>query len=129
MSARLVPLPPARSPIIPLLRPILLLGRHPECDVKLDLPAISRRHCCVAVAGDQAILRDLGSRHGVYLNGARVEEAKLQSGDEIAVGPILFRFEDPEAEVRKKADPAPPVDHPSDPDNDLLPLSSAFPLA
>ena len=126
MPARLVPMAPGRAPAIPLTRPILLLGRHPECDVKLDLPAISRRHCCVAVASEQAILRDLGSRHGVWVNGVKVDEARLRPGDEIAVGPVLFRFEDPDAAAGNRPAPPPPADS-DDPDGDLRPLSDAFP--
>ena len=93
MSARLIPLTPGTAPIIPLQRPVLLIGRHPECDVRIDLPKISRRHCCVALAYDRVMIRDLGSRNGLRLNGLLIEEAQLQGGDEVAIGPILFRVE------------------------------------
>ena len=93
MSARLVPLTPGAAPTIPLQRPVLLIGRHPECDVRIDLPKISRRHCCVALAYDRMMIRDLGSRNGLRVNGLLVEEAQLQGGDEVAIGPIIFRVE------------------------------------
>lgn len=93
MSFRLVPLIKKTAPIIDLQRPILLIGRHMECDVRLDAPKISRRHCCVAMAYDRLLIRDLGSRNGVRLNGRVIEEARLQSGDEVAIGPIVFRLE------------------------------------
>jgi predicted component of type VI protein secretion system len=93
MSFRLVPLIKKSAPIIDLQRPILLIGRHMECDVRLDAPKISRRHCCVAMAYDRLLIRDLGSRNGVRLNGRVIEEAQLQSGDEVAIGPIIFRLE------------------------------------
>ena len=93
MSFRLVPLIKKTAPIIDLQRPILLIGRHLECDVRLDGPKISRRHCCVAMAYDRLLIRDLGSRNGVRLNGRVIEEARLQSGDEVAIGPIIFRLE------------------------------------
>ena len=93
MSFRLVPLIKKTAPIIDLQRPILLIGRHMECDVRLDTPKISRRHCCVAMAYDRLLIRDLGSRNGVRLNGRVIEEAQLQSGDEVAIGPIVFRLE------------------------------------
>ena len=94
MPARLVPLIPGSAPIVPLSRPVLLVGRHPECDVRFDLPSVSRRHCCLALAYDRLTIRDLGSRHGVRVNGEPRDESRLQSGDEIAIGPLLFRFED-----------------------------------
>ena len=45
------------------------------------------------MAYDRVILRDLGSRNGVRVNGRIVEEVRLQPGDEVAIGPILYRFE------------------------------------
>ena len=45
------------------------------------------------MAYDRVILRDLGSRNGVRVNGRMVEEVRLQPGDEVAIGPILYRFE------------------------------------
>jgi pSer/pThr/pTyr-binding forkhead associated (FHA) protein len=79
--------------IIPLHRPVLLIGRNLECDARIDQPKISRRHCCVAIAYDRVVVRDLGSRNQVRVNGQVVEEARLQPGDELAIGPILYRLE------------------------------------
>lgn len=135
MSARLVPLTPGTAPIISLQRPVILVGRHPECDIRLDLPSISRRHCCLALAYDRLSIRDLGSRHGVWINGLRAEESRLHPGDEIAIGPLLFRFEEdlpppaptpPEPPSATAPRPSPPSlpDLPTeDPDGDLVPLS------
>lgn len=138
MPARLVPLTPGSAPIVPLQRPVLLVGRHPECDVRFDLPSISRRHCCLALAYDRITIRDLGSRHGVWVNGEKQDESRLHPGDEVAIGPLLFRYEDDpppapappaEAKADKPARPAPPSlsDIPIDPDADLVPLSELFP--
>ena len=93
MSARLVPLSSGAAPTIPLQRPVLLVGRHPECDVRIDLPKISRRHCCVALAYERVVIRDLGSTNGLRVNGMLVEEAQLHGGDEVAIGPIIYRLE------------------------------------
>ena len=93
MSFQLAPLIRGTGPIIALHRPVLLIGRHLECDVRLDSPKISRRHCCVAIAYDRVVIRDLGSRNQVRVNGQVIEEARLQSGDEVAIGPLLYRLE------------------------------------
>ncbi len=93
MPARLVPLMPGNTPPISLNRPVQLVGRHPECDVRLDRPQISRRHCCLAIIDQQVVLRDLGSRHGCWVNGRQVSEAQLDIDDEIAIGHLLFRLE------------------------------------
>jgi predicted component of type VI protein secretion system len=96
MSAQLVPLTAGNFPTIPLQRPVLLIGRHPECDVRIDLPKISRRHCCVALAYERVMIRDLGSRNGLRVNGRLVDEVQLHPGDEIAIGPVLYRVENPQ---------------------------------
>src|SRR5438046_2369368 len=49
------------GPSILLDKPILLLGRDLECDIRLDSRKISRRHCCIAQVGEQLVVRDLGS--------------------------------------------------------------------
>jgi hypothetical protein len=136
MSARLVPLTPGAAPTIPLQRPVLLIGRHPECDVRIDLPKVSRRHCCVALAYDRVMIRDLGSRNGLRVNGLMVEEAQLWSGDEVAIGPILYRMEDespsppllpsPPPVASRPANPNKPPSLPSlppDTGEDLIPLA------
>jgi len=119
----------------------LLVGRHPECDIRFDLPTISRRHCCLALAYDRITIRDLGSRHGIRVNGELCEESRLHPGDELAIGPLLFRFEGdtPAPPPRNpgnaaKATPGPRSSPPSLPDmpvdgpDDLVPMSGLFPL-
>jgi pSer/pThr/pTyr-binding forkhead associated (FHA) protein len=67
-------------------KPILLLGRDPECDIQFDSRKISRRHCCIAQVRDQLVVRDLGSTNGIRVNGVRVVEGYLKAGDELTVG-------------------------------------------
>jgi pSer/pThr/pTyr-binding forkhead associated (FHA) protein len=93
MSFQLVPLNNGTAPVITLQRPVLLIGRHIDCDVRIENAKISRRHCCLAIAYDRVILRDLGSRNRLRVNGQVVGEVRLQVGDEVAIGPILYRFE------------------------------------
>ena len=93
MSFRLIPLIRGTAPLIVLQRPVLLIGRHLECDVRINSPKVSRRHCCLAMAYDRVLIRDLGSRNGVRVNGRSVDESRLYDGDELAIGPILFRLE------------------------------------
>lgn len=84
MPAQLLALDP--GPSILLDKPILLLGRHPECDIQIDSRKISRRHCCIAQVSDYLIVRDLGSTNGIRINGLRVVEGRLASGDELTIG-------------------------------------------
>jgi predicted component of type VI protein secretion system len=121
MSFRLVPLTPGTAPQVALHRPVLLIGRHLDCDVRIDSPKISRRHCCVAMAYDRVLIRDLGSRHGVRVNGRLVEETRLYPGDELAIGPILFRLE---AEAEEPGNLGAMVSRPSQPPRAARPGSA-----
>src|SRR3954468_18761025 len=79
------------GPNILLDKPILLLGRHPECDVQIDSRKISRRHCCIAQVSDYLVVRDLGSTNGLRINGVRVIEGRLAPGDELTIGTYRYR--------------------------------------
>ncbi|QEH38154.1 Glycogen accumulation regulator GarA [Aquisphaera giovannonii] len=125
MSYQLVPAQPGPQPAISLQRPVLLIGRHPECDVRIPLPKISRRHCCVVLAYDRILIRDLGSRNGVRVNGQVVEEARLHPGDEIAIGPLIYRLT---SESTQAARPAPPQAPPTPPLPPQLDESGLVPL-
>lgn len=74
------------GPSILLDKPILLLGRNPECDIQIESRKISRRHCCIAQVNDYLVVRDLGSTNGIRINGVRVLEGRLKPGDEITIG-------------------------------------------
>ena len=79
------------SPSILLDKPILLIGRHPECDIQIDSRKISRRHCCIAQVSDYLVVRDLGSTNGIRINGIRVNEGRLIANDELTLGNNRYR--------------------------------------
>jgi predicted component of type VI protein secretion system len=89
MPAQLVAL--NEGPSILLDKPILLLGRHPECDIQIDSRKISRRHCCIAQVNNFLVVRDLGSTNGIRINGAKVNEGRLTAGDELTIGNHRYR--------------------------------------
>ncbi|MEE8585660.1 MAG: SpoIIE family protein phosphatase [Acidobacteriota bacterium] len=64
----------------------VLIGRKSDSDVVLPNPYISRHHAKIVHDTDRFWLADLGSTHGTYLNGQRIEREALQSGDRIGVG-------------------------------------------
>ena len=49
----------------------IVLGRDPECDVRIDDPSISRRHARLRVA-DPLVVEDLGSSNGTLVAGERL---------------------------------------------------------
>ncbi len=90
MTAQLLSL--GEGPSIPLDKAILLLGRHPECDIQLNSRKISRKHCVVAKVNHYVYVRDLGSTNGVRINGQRVLEGALQAGDELTIGNFRYQI-------------------------------------
>jgi hypothetical protein len=70
-----------------------LIGRGVECDLALEDPLISRRHARIRLDAGCAILEDLASRNGVYLNGVRLDKPEiLRDGDQIRVGSQDFGY-------------------------------------
>jgi pSer/pThr/pTyr-binding forkhead associated (FHA) protein len=72
---------------------LILVGRHPQCDARLDSYWVSLRHCILAGDGGEVVVRDLGSTNGTWINGRRVEAGRLRPGDEIAIAHILYRLD------------------------------------
>jgi hypothetical protein len=71
-----------------------VIGRLPDCAVRLSDPQSSRHHAEVRAGHDGYRLRDLGSTNGTYLNGVAVREHPLHDGDEIRIGSTVLRFEE-----------------------------------
>jgi len=96
MLIRLVPLDDADSlPTIIVDRPIILIGRHPECDVQIRSSKVSRKHCCLAEVeadGQSALcVRDLDSTNGTRINGTVITEGRLKADDELTIGAFRFK--------------------------------------
>jgi pSer/pThr/pTyr-binding forkhead associated (FHA) protein len=82
-----------------------LVGRSVDCGVRLDSTDVSRRHARIIINDDQAMLEDLGSTNGTFVNGARITSpVSLSDGMTIAFGSITALFhaavEEPRTEVR-----------------------------
>ena len=70
---------------IPLLRTPLVLGRRETCDICLQFPNISGKHCELTFKDGIWIVRDLDSTNGVKVNGERVMKKILHSGDVLSI--------------------------------------------
>jgi hypothetical protein len=69
------------------------VGRHEDSDVFLDDVSVSRHHgLFTKTASGRVTVRDLNSLNGTYVNGVRVEETVLHSGDEVQVGKFKLIF-------------------------------------
>ena len=65
------------------------LGRATGADFSLDGGLVSRVHCRLTALSDGALeVRDLESTNGTFVNGERVETARLASGDRLQIGRV-----------------------------------------
>lgn len=60
-----------------------LIGRAPECDIRINEPAFAERHARLEPHAEGIVLRDLGSHDGSVVNGHRVQHALLHPGDQL----------------------------------------------
>jgi len=67
-----------------------VIGRKTDADLRIPLNEISRSHCELTVTDDEAILRDLDSSNGTFLNDEEISESPIKAGDRIRLGPVVF---------------------------------------
>jgi len=78
--------PATDGPVTPLFDGRVVLGRGDDCRTALPGAEISRYHAEIVQNGPLAIVRDLNSRNGTYVNGVRAREAPLDRGDVLRLG-------------------------------------------
>jgi hypothetical protein len=71
----------------------ITVGRHPESNMVLADPNVSRNHAEIRPQGDRYVVVDLGSTNGTRVNGVRVDTQILEDGDELTFGNTRMRFE------------------------------------
>jgi len=65
------------------------LGRATGADFSLDAALVSRVHCrLIVLPGGELEIRDLDSTNGTFVNGKRVQHARLASGDRLQIGRV-----------------------------------------
>lgn len=70
-----------------------LIGRTPECAVRIDSAQVSRHHARISVRAGEATVADLGSKNGTYVEGVRIDGPRaLGDGETLCVGPALLIF-------------------------------------
>lgn len=70
-----------------------ILGREGGGVIILRSTAVSRRHARIRVDGSGAVLEDLGSKNGTFVNDRRIEgPTPVRDGDQVRLGSVLFTF-------------------------------------
>src|ERR1700749_5136856 len=70
-----------------------VIGRSADCEVPLDVPAVSRRHAAILRERGHYFIEDLQSRNGTFLNdNSLTERAPLGEGDRLVICDQEFRF-------------------------------------
>ena len=74
-----------------LERTVTVLGRGGDCDLRIPIETVSKKHCQLSLDGQILKIRDLGSRNGTSLNDKEIkEEMVINAGDSIKIGPLKF---------------------------------------
>ncbi len=81
---RLVEIPP---------RCTVVVGRDPGGDgVVVAQQSVSRVHIRVERDRERVMVADLGSKNGTFVNGERIAERRVEDGDEIRIGDVVYKF-------------------------------------
>jgi pSer/pThr/pTyr-binding forkhead associated (FHA) protein len=113
--------PDAKKPVDPLVKaffilengdhfqldkPVTNIGRRANNDLNIDDLHISREHAQIRASRGTYVLFDLNSKGGTYVNGRKVIQHTLHSGDVISLSghPIIFIVDRPENEENTSSD-------------------------
>ncbi|MGI9013775.1 MAG: SpoIIE family protein phosphatase [Phycisphaerales bacterium] len=74
----------------------VVIGRGVDCRIALPDPSVSREHASITSRSGLWYLRDLGSRHGTFLNAVQIQADAahpIQDGDLVRIGPWTMRID------------------------------------
>jgi hypothetical protein len=91
--SRLVLIKDGHERSFPLTRDSYSLGRHRNNDIVINDPKVSGFHARIDRSADGFVLVDLRSRNGCYVNGRRIENQLLKTGDELRLGPARLTYQ------------------------------------
>jgi hypothetical protein len=83
---------PSETLLIPLIGEVIHIGRGLTADLRLDDASVSRRHAILVNRHSSAQVLDERSSNGTFVNGRRISQAALRSGDMLILGRLLLRY-------------------------------------
>ena len=72
---------------------LLLVGRDPRCDARIDSSRVSRVHCCLYLHREAIIVRDLGSTNGARIERPSCRVGPALAGDVLSIAEFRYRME------------------------------------
>jgi pSer/pThr/pTyr-binding forkhead associated (FHA) protein len=86
--------------------PVIKVGKLSSAHLQLEGKGVSRMHAYIQEDCGSFYISDLGSAHGTYVNGQRVNKAKLKDGDVIEFGDVqvTVELEEPKTEPNPHGD-------------------------
>ncbi len=66
------------------------IGRSSSCAIQIQSPGISKIHADINVKDSEIVLSDQNSSNGTYVNGVKIDQQKIEMGDQIALHDIIF---------------------------------------
>ena len=70
-----------------------VIGREGDGIIVVKSSTVSRRHARITLDPSGAMVEDLGSKNGTYVNDRRLEvPTRIADGDQIRIGSLLFTF-------------------------------------
>jgi chromosome segregation ATPase len=75
-----------------LTKKTMTIGRSSRCDIQVLTHFVSREHARVTIARGTAVIEDLGSTNGIFVNAVRIDRQELRHGDLVTIGETRFRF-------------------------------------
>jgi hydrogenase maturation factor len=70
----------------------IVIGRSPDLDMVLVEDMVSRKHAKISVAAGKVTIEDLGSTNGTFVNGEKIQTARLKEGDRILIGTSILKL-------------------------------------
>nr|XP_035957850.1 proliferation marker protein Ki-67 isoform X6 [Halichoerus grypus] len=92
------------GPHFPLSLSTCLFGRGIECDIRLQLPVVSKQHCKIEISGQEAVLFNFSSTNPTQVNGSVIADpVRLKHGDVITIVDRSFRYENESHQNRSES--------------------------
>jgi len=84
---------PMLGRLFPLSVGVTLLGRGQECDIVIKDNRVSRKHLKLKWGDEKAVIEDLKSTNGTFVNGEKIKRRTLRQNDKVHMSPTtIFKF-------------------------------------